>query len=328
MARNIRVSTVSYRGVSLGDRYRERTRDQMAASLEAAAQAKPDLVVFPEFCNVAGIHFGEGGEALADWAEPVPGPTTDRMAELAAAHRTYVVVPILHVDGGRLYNTAVFLDRSGQVIGTYHKNQPTIGEMEMGIVPGTEAPAFDTDFGKIGAAICFDLKFVEVGQRLAAGGARLVAFASMFIGGQRLLHWARDFGFYVVSSCTAHSYIADMSGSRFLAETGTVIAEVANGVVPPVASAVINMDREFFHLDYNIPRLKACVEKYGPGVEWEICRPEAHFTLASVMPDRTIEDLIDEFELETWREYLARARGVRADMLAAPVGALPGTAGA
>ena len=324
MARNIRVSSVSYRGVSLGDGFRERTRDQMAGYLETAAQANPDLVVFPEFCNVAGIHFGEDGEALADWAEPVPGPTIDRMAELAAKHQTYVIVPMLHAEGDRLYNTAVFLDRTGQVIGTYHKNQPTIGEMEMGIVPGVEAPAIDTDFGKIGAAICFDLKFVEVGQRLAASGVRLVAFASMFIGGQRLLHWARDFGFYVVSSCTAHSYIVDMSGSRFLAETGTVIAEVANGVVPPVASAVINMDREFFHLDYNIPRLKACVEKYGAGVEWEICRPEAHFTLASAMPDRTIEDLIEEFELETWREYLARARGVRAEALAMPGGSGPG----
>ena len=188
--------------------------------------------------------------------------------------------------------------------------------MEWGILPGTEAPAIATDFGKIGGAICFDMKYVEVGQRLADSGVRLVTFCSMFIAGQRLWHWARDFGFYVVSSCPARSYIVDMAGARCLAETGYEIAEVASGTVPPLASAVINMDREFFHLDYNIPRFKACVEKYGAGVEWEICRPEAHFTLASTMPDRTIEDLIKEFEFETWRAYLARARQMRADVLA------------
>ena len=317
MSKLIRVSTIAYRGVEAGEGFSERTREAMAQHLEVAAQAKPDIVVFPEFCNVSGIHFGENGEKLEDWAEPIPGPTTERMAELAARHGMYVVVAIPERDGKRLYNTAAFIDREGEVIGRYHKNQPTIGEMEMGISPGLDAPAFDTDFGKVGAAICFDLKYVEVGQRLAANGARLVFFPSMFIGGQRLFHWARDFGFYMVSSCASRSYIVDMAGRRFLADTGSTIAEVASGVVPPVASAVINMDREFFHLDYNIPRLKACVEKHGAGVEWEICRPEAHFTLASNMPDVTIEDLIAEFEFETWREYLARARAMRADVLGA-----------
>lgn len=315
MARPVRISTIAFKPVEQGANYSERTRDEMARNLELAAQAKPDLVAFTEFCNVLGVDFGERGEHLAEWAEPIPGPTTDRMAELAAKHKMYVVVPIPEVDGDTFYNTAAFIDRDGNVIGKYHKNQPTIGEMEWGIRPGTDAPAFDTDFGKVGAAICFDLKFVEVGQRLAENGARLVVFASMFIGGQRLLHWARDFGFYILSSCTARSYIVDMSGNRLLADTGQNVAEVASRTVPPIASAVVNMDREFFHLDFNIPRLKACVEKYGPGVEWEICRPEAHFTLASTMKDKTIEDLIEEFELETWRQYLARARKMRADVL-------------
>jgi len=316
MARPVRISTIAFKPVEFGEGYSERTRDEMARNLELAAQAKPDLVAFTEFCNVLGVNLGKHGEHLPKWAETIPGPTTDRMAEIAAKHKMYVVVPIPEIDGDTFYNTAAFIDRDGNLIGKYHKNQPTIGEMEWGIRPGTEAPAFDTDFGKVGAAICFDLKYVEVGQRLAANGARLVVFASMFIGGQRLLHWARDFGFYILSSCTARSYIVDMSGNRFLADTGQNISEVASRTVPPIASAVINMDRELFHLDFNIPRLKACVEKYGAGVEWEICRPEAHFTLASTMQDKTIEDLIEEFEFETWRQYLARARQMRADVLA------------
>ena len=185
----------------------------------------------------------------------------------------------------------------------------------LGIVPGEDAPAFELDFGKVGAAICFDLKFVEVGQALAANGARLCVFSSMFIGGIRLEHWARDFGMYVLSSVPARSYIIDMSG-RMLAQTGKEVSQVASGLLPPIASAVINMDRCQFHLDGNQAKFPDILKQYGEGVEIENFYPEAHFTLASLMEDVTVDDIIREFELEPWNEYLARARGVRAKMLA------------
>ena len=305
MARMIRVSTIAYQPVEQGDNWMERTRSKMQVLLEEAARAKPDLVALPEFCNVLGL-----GDKAYELAEPIPGPTTDACAEIAAKHKMYVVCPIPEADGDYLHNTAALIDRQGQVIGRYHKYQPTIGEMEHGIVPGTDAEAFDTDFGKVGCAICFDLKFVEVGQRLAANDARLVVFPSMFIGGQRLEHWARDFGFYIVSSCPARSYIVDMSG-RYLAETGREINQVASGLVPPIASAVINMDRRHFHLDGNQNKFPEILKKYGAGVDIVIDYPEAHFTLASNMDEVTVEDIVAEFELEPWLDYLNRARGER-----------------
>jgi predicted amidohydrolase len=311
LARNVRVSTIAYRPVEPGDNWMPRTRDNIAAMLEEAARAKPDLVALPEFCNVLGLSM----EGCIENAEPIPGPTSDVVAEIAAKHRMYVVLPIPERDGEKLYNTCALIDRTGQVAGKYHKYQPTIGEMELGILPGEEAPAFETDFGKVGCAICFDLKFIEVGQRLAANRARLVVFASMFIGGQRLEHWARDWGCYLLTSVSARSYIVDMSG-RYLAETGHEINQVASGLVPPIASAVINMDREFFHLDGNQNKFPDIIRKYGPGVEIVIDYPEAHFTLASNMEDVTVDDLIVEFELEPWLDYLDRARGVRAKALA------------
>ena len=310
MARCIRVSTIAYDPVAAGDDFMDRTRAHMAERLEEAARAKPDLVCFPEFVNVLGL-----GDEAYDMAEPIPGPTTDAMGAIARNHGMYVVVPIPEQDGNRKYNTAAFIDRNGNVIGKYHKYQPTIGEMEHGIIPGTDAEAFDTDFGKVGAAICFDMKFVEVGQRLAENGARLVVFASMFIAGRRLLHWARDFGFYIVSCCPARSYVVDMAG-RFLCETGSEINQVSAKLLPPIASTVINMDREFFHLDYNQNKFPDIMKKYGPGVEIEVHYPEAHFTLASTMEDVTVEDIIREFELLTWRAYLKKARKLREDTLA------------
>lgn len=316
MAKWIRVSTVAYPPVEAGDRFMERQRDRIVELADAAAQTipKPDLVVFPEFCTVLGMPGGI--EAQVEAAEPIPGPTTERLSEVAAKHKMYIVIPMPEQAGNRLHNSAAFIGRDGEIVGVYRKYQPTIYEMEAGIVPGEDVPAFELDFGKAGAAICFDMKFVEVGQRMARNGARLCVFCSMFVAGARLWHWARDFGMYVVSSCTQRSYIVDMGGGRYLADTGSQIAEVASGVVPPIASAVINMDRCQFHLDYNGPRLKDVFAKYGGAVEVQIWRPEAHFTLASLMDDVTVDDIIAEFELEPWVHYLDRARKVRDDMLA------------
>lgn len=310
MARFIRVSTVAFQGVEAGDRYKDRLREKMVADLELAAQAKPDLVTLPETFNMGGIPW----EQWPDNADTIPGPLFDAAAEVAAKHRMYICLPILERDGEKLFNTACFIGRDGQVVGKYHKYQPTIGEIEGGILPGVDAEAFETDFGKVGAAICFDLKFIEVGQRLSANGARLVVWPSAFIGGERLAHWARDFGFYVLSCCTARSYLVDMSG-RILGTTGWEDNQVRAGLLPPIFSAVINMDRMLFHLDYNQDKFRDMFAKYGAGIEIENHYPEAHFTLASVMDDVTVEDLVKEYDLEPWTAYLDRARGVRLEYL-------------
>jgi predicted amidohydrolase len=308
MAKLVRVSTIAWSAGNAGCKSLDECHAKLGALLAQAGRAKPDLVALTEFVNVYS------GPDFAQQAQPVPGPTIDLCAAAAREHGMYVVCNIPTRDGEAMRNTSVFIDRCGQVVGQYHKYQPTIGEMEKGIVPGVDAYGFDLDFGRVGAAICFDLKFIEVGQSLAAKRCRLCVFSSMFIGGLRLQHWARDFGMYVVSSVPARSYIVDMSG-RVLAQTGQELNQVRAGYLLPIASSVINMDRMLFHLDTNQNRFADMQAKYGPGVDIEVYYPEAHCTIASNMPDVTIEDLIAEYELEPWLDYLDRARGVRRDML-------------
>jgi len=310
MAKQVRVCTIAWSAGSAGLQNLDDTHEKLTELLEEAAKAKPDIVALTEFCNV------HGGSEWHEQAQPVPGPTTDVCAELAKKHGMYVVCALPEQDGDIMLNTSAFIGRDGQIVGKYHKYQPTVGEMEKGVMPGVDAPAFDLDFGKTGAAICFDLKYVEVGQALASHGCRLCIFSSMFIGGVRLEHWARDFGMYMVSSVPARSYIMDMAGDRVLAETGTEVNQVRAGLLPPIATAVINMDRCLFHLDGNQNKFPEILRKYGAGVEIENHYPEAHFTLASTMDDVSVDDIIAEFELEPWTDYLKRARGVRAQMLA------------
>lgn len=308
MARPVRLTTIAWYAASAGCRSLEETHERLGALIDQAGAAQPDLISLTEHFNVF---------AGSDWpqqVQPIPGPTSDLCAAMARKHNTNIVgsMPEQCEDGIR--NTSFFINRRGEVVGKYHKMQPTIWEMEDGCIPGTESPAFDLDFGRVGAAICFDLKYVEVAQALARNRPRLCVFSSMFIGGARIQHWARELGIYMISSVPARSYIVDMAG-RVLAETGTEINPVGAGLVPPIASVVVNMDRNCFHLDYNQAKLPAILERYGPGVELEICYPEAHFTLASLMPDVTVEQITAEFELEPWLDYLDRSRAVRARML-------------
>jgi len=210
------------------------------------------------------------------------------------------------------FNAAVLIGRDGDVIGRYHKVQPTIDEMERGTLPGETAMAFDTDLGKVGMLICFDLKFPEVAMSLARKGARVAFFPSMFHGGARHQSIARDHGMFLVVSQANESVVVDMCGRR-LAWQGYQEPLVERGELAPFAFADVNLDCKAYHLDFNQARLGDIQSKYGAGVRFEIMRPEATFVMSSLMDDVSVEDIESEFELEDLWTYYDRARGVRSE---------------
>src|SRR4051794_38914310 len=58
-----------------------------------------------------------------EWAEPVPGPSSEVVAQAARDANAYVVFPLYeHTDEGKLFNTAVLFDRAGEIVGRYRKN--------------------------------------------------------------------------------------------------------------------------------------------------------------------------------------------------------------
>ncbi len=125
--------------------------------------------------------------ALADpfhHAEPSEAGSLLRVRELARKHRLFIVWPRLEYDPVRnLRNTSVLVGRDGELVGRYDKMFPTIPELEKGVIPGTVAPAFETDVGLVGLMICFDLNFPEVRVALKQSKPDLVLFSSMYRGG-------------------------------------------------------------------------------------------------------------------------------------------------
>ncbi len=292
MARYARLTTVSWspRKEAEGEAQLESNRRQAVEMIDRAAQDGSDLVCLPEIFAQRHFAFDEWEK----WAEPIPGPTTDAVGEACRRNNCYGVATTVEARDGRFYNAAALVDRAGEVVGVYHKMRPTRGELEAGITPGSDAPAFEADFGRVGFAICFDMNFPEVGQRLHENGAQVVCWPSMYDAGRQLEFWAQEFGFYLMSSWGGHiNAIIDMTG----------LPLVKTGYQYPIASADVNLDRECFHQDRNREQWDAIREKYGPGVTLNITHPEGKFTLASEMEDVTIADIIAEFGLETWREY-------------------------
>ena len=214
--RPIRVATVSHRPTAGADGPEGIDRLMKGAEvyIERAARMGADLVAFTECYPQLAL------SDLFHHAEPSEGGTLDRARELARRHKLYLVWPRLEYDPDRgMRNTSILIGREGEVVGRYDKMFPTVGEMEKGVVPGTDAPCFETDFGRVGLLICFDLNFEEVRDSLARGKPDVVVFSSMYRGGlqaQALAYQLRSF--VVTSICTELGLIIDRCG-RVLKES-------------------------------------------------------------------------------------------------------------
>lgn len=300
MARWVRVVSVSLQGQGR----KERNIEAAMRLLEQAAWEKPDLVCLPETFTGLGL----GHEGWFATAEPLDGETVTRLSTYACQHSCYVVCPMVLREKGKTVNAAVLLDRQGRVVGYYAKMFPTISELSMGIVPGTDAPVFETDFGRIGFAICFDLNFPEVAQRLKANGAELVCFVSMYPGGKQVQSWALEYGFWMVTAIAGPF-------SMVVNPLGRILAS-AQPQYQSLVSFRLNLDCLVAHLDYNHEKLPALKQRYGADAEVEICHPEGRFLLTCHRTDMIVWDWVQEFGLEPLDDYFARARRERAKALA------------
>jgi N-carbamoylputrescine amidase len=118
-----------------------------------------------------------------DAAEPVPGPTLDKLVPLARKYQMAMVVPLYEREqAGVYYNTAAILDADGSYLGKYRKTHipQTAGFWEKYFFrPGNLGyPVFQTAVGKIGVYICYDRHFPDGARALGLNGAEIVLIPS------------------------------------------------------------------------------------------------------------------------------------------------------
>ncbi|HUY20054.1 MAG TPA: carbon-nitrogen hydrolase [Candidatus Binataceae bacterium] len=150
------------------------------AAIEDAAARGATIVCLPElfrsryFCQTEDPH-------SFDLAEPVPGPTTERLAAIARKARVVVVGSIFERRAEGVYhNTAVILDADGRLAGRYRKmhipDDPRYYE-KFYFTPGDlDFTAHPTARGRIGALICWDQWFPEAARLVALAGARMIFY--------------------------------------------------------------------------------------------------------------------------------------------------------
>jgi len=295
MPRKIRVTTTSLLvpgGPTLQD-----NREKARALLERACASRPDIVCLPETVTSYGIPYTD----VNDVAESVPGPFTEMASILARRYGAYIICPVWERRNGRIYNAAVLLDRQGQIVGAYDKLHPVASEsydkFEKGVTPGRAPKVFDTDFGRIGILICFDINWRQEWARLKEMGAEIVFWPSAYDGGLPLQARALDHHYYVVSAVRKdHARIIDVLSS-VLAQTGPYI---------DIAEAVIDLDKKVFSTDYNLQKLAALRLKYGRDVTIDMRCDEDMFSLESQRADLSIADLMVEFGMQSWSEYIGK----------------------
>jgi N-carbamoylputrescine amidase len=129
-----------------------------------------------------------------DAAEPVPGPTVERLQPIAARYNMAIVVPVYERDlAGVYYNTAAVIDADGQYLGKYRKQHipHTAGFWEKYFFkPGNLGyPTFQTRYARIGVYICYDRHFPEGARLLGLNGAEIVYNPSATVAGLSQYLW-------------------------------------------------------------------------------------------------------------------------------------------
>ncbi len=269
------------------------TTARALALIDAAGAQKADLVCLPETFVTSGLPAAKARAIV----EPIDGPTFKALAERARRHRMNIVAGMHVLEDGIVSNIAVLYDRDGKLTGSYSKKHPTEGEIDAGVTPGSQAKVFQTDIGRIGLAICFDLNWRELWAEMKAQGADIVCWISAYEGGFPLQAYAWLHSFTVVSSVQSYySKIIDRSG-RILTATSRW---------GRLTSWDMDMDKRWFHTDGQAEKIVAVQARYGERVRVETLGEEHMFSIES--RDRSLEadEIIAALELVEYADYIAR----------------------
>jgi predicted amidohydrolase len=222
----IRVASLQYfiRPVTTFEQF----RDQVAALVETAADYRCHLLVFPEYFTVQLLTLGNIKRPIREQIRDLAGQCPryiELMQGLAREHKVYIVggtIPVLGSDTGEIHNQCFVFGPNGDH-GTQGKLHMTRFETEDWDVSESRGMrVFETSFGRIAVAICYDVEFPEIARAAARLDAHILVVPSCTDDRQ---------GFWRVRYC-AHA--RSIENQMYLIHSGTV------GSLPMVPAVSLN----------------------------------------------------------------------------------------
>jgi predicted amidohydrolase len=173
---------------------KEENKGTAEALIREAASAGAQLVALPELWSCHGLD-----NVYRENAEPIPGPTTDFLGDLARELGVYLLGGSI-LEGGRdserLANTSTFFDPSGEMTALYrkiHLFDVKVSDKEYlesaNIAPGSEIVAAKAGPATLGLSVCYDVRFPELYRLLALRGAEILAVPAAFTLQTGKDHW-------------------------------------------------------------------------------------------------------------------------------------------
>lgn len=168
------------------------------AYLEKIKDENPDFVILPEmFCCPYQT------ENFPIYAEKEGGPVWQQLSGYAKQYGIYLIggsMPEKDAEGN-VYNTSYIFDREGKQIGKHRKvhlfdidvkGGQTFKESDM-LTAGDSDTVFDTEFGKIGVMLCFDIRFPELSRMMVNDGVKVIFVPAAFNMTTGPAHWELSF---------------------------------------------------------------------------------------------------------------------------------------
>jgi predicted amidohydrolase len=186
------------------------------------------------------------------------------------------------------------------VLGEYRKMHLTVDEIGSGLTPGPlDVPVFETDFGRIGAQICYDMYWDDGWRTLAEKGAEIVFWPSAFAGGSRVNMKALEHQYVVVSSTRKNtSKICDIRGEQVNA-TGFWDRNFFCGKV--------NLEKVLIDTWPHVYHFSDIRKKYGRKVLISTLHEEQFSIIESLSPEILVVDILIEFGIRSYKEEVKEA---------------------
>lgn len=229
--------------------------------IKSAKDMKAQMVFLPESCDF----IGESKAETVASAEPLDGEMIQKFRQMARENNVWLSIGgiLEKVTNDKVRNAHVVINNEGEIVSVYHKihlfdvdiPEKNIRIIESDyVVPGNEiVPPVDTPIGKVGLAICYDMRFPELSLTLTKMGAEVLTYPSAFTFATGAAHWqillrarAIETQCYVIAAAQTGSHNKKRSSwghAMVVNPWGSIVAQCSEGT----GVAVAEIDLSYLH---------------------------------------------------------------------------------